>query len=63
MYHVMIILTDGDYHDKLETMDLIIELSKFPVSLIIIGVGHDDADFSGMEQLDGDKNPLRGSNG
>lgn len=39
MYHVLIILTDGDYHDKLETKDLIIELSKYPVSLIIIGVG------------------------
>jgi len=28
MYHVMLILTDGDIHDKQETTDLIIELSK-----------------------------------
>ena len=42
MYHLMIIITDGDIHDMKETKDLICELSKFPVSIVIIGVGHED---------------------
>jgi len=62
MYHVMIILTDGEYHDKRESIDLIVELSKFPVSLIIIGVGNDEA-LANMEELDGDNQVLRASNG
>jgi hypothetical protein len=38
----MLILTDGDIHDMKETIDMIVELSKYPVSLIIIGVGNED---------------------
>jgi hypothetical protein len=53
MYHVMIILTDGEFHDRADTIDLIVELSTYPVSLIIIGVGDGD-DFYLMEELDGD---------
>lgn len=62
MYHVIIILTDGEFHDMAETVDLIVELSKYPVSIIIIGVGDDD-DFTSMEYLDGDKQVLRARNG
>jgi hypothetical protein len=40
------IITDGEIHDMKETIDLIVELSKLPVSIIIIGVGEDD--FSNM---------------
>lgn len=61
MYHVMIILTDGIINDMQATTKLIVQLSKFPVSLIIIGVGN--ADFTEMKTLDGDdKGPLRDQN-
>ena len=61
MYHVQIILTDGEFHDLTESVEVIVELSKYPVSLIIIGVGEDD--FRSMEYLDSDKNLLRDRNG
>lgn len=61
MYHCMLIITDGDIHDMAQTTDLIIELSKYPVSLIIIGVGDDS--FDKMVQLDSDDRVLRGSKG
>jgi Copine len=59
MYHVMIILTDGTIHDMNETKDLIVELSGYPVSLIIIGVGKEN--FENMIILDGDTVELRNS--
>lgn len=43
------------------TKDLICELANFPVSIIIVGVGR--ADFSAMEELDGDDGLLRNSRG
>lgn len=39
-----------------ETKDMIVELSKLPVSIIIVGLGNED--FSNMNQLDGDINPI-----
>jgi hypothetical protein len=57
----MVIMTDGDIHDIKETTDIIVELSKFPVSIIIIGVG--DEDFERMEFLDSDDKVLRNSRG
>ena len=57
----MIILTDGEIHDISETTDLIIELSKCPVSIIIIGVGSEN--FEKMRFLDSDDKVLRGSKG
>ena len=41
------------------TIDLVVELSEMPCSIIIIGVGQ--ADFSAMEELDGDGGRLRNS--
>lgn len=61
MYHVMLILTDGDIHDKDDTTDMIVELSKYPVSIIIIGVG--DEDFETMRFFDSDDRVLRNSKG
>jgi len=43
------------------TKDLIFELSVLPCSIIIIGVG--SADFSAMEELDGDGGTLTNSMG
>ena len=61
MYHCMIILTDGEIHDMKETIDIIVELSKFPVSIIIIGLG--DEGFTNMRLLDSDDRVLRNSKG
>ena len=44
-----------------QTIDLVYELSELPCSIIIVGVG--DADFSAMEELDGDGGRLRNSRG
>ena len=40
-----------------ETKRLIVQLSSHPCSIIIVGVGN--ADFSQMEELDGDDGILR----
>ena len=57
----MLIITDGDIHDMKETTDLIVDLSKFPVSIIIVGVGNDS--FDKMKFLDSDEKILRNSKG
>lgn len=54
-------MTDGTIHDMSETKQLVVQLSDLPCSIIIIGVG--DADFSAMEELDGDDGILRDSTG
>jgi hypothetical protein len=46
MYHILLILTDGMIHDMQKTTDLIVECSKYPLSIIIVGIGNDD--FSNM---------------
>lgn len=43
------------------TKNAIVDLSQLPCSLIIIGVG--DADFSSMDELDGDDDGLKDSTG
>ena len=60
-YYILMILTDGIINDMVDTIDLIVEGSKLPFSIIIVGVGN--ADFSNMEELDGDTIPLVNSFG
>ena len=60
-YYFLMILTDGKIYDMDDTIDAIVEGSKLPLSIVIIGIGNDD--FSGMEELDGDEKPLIDSNG
>ena len=55
------ILTDGIINDMKQTIDCIVEGSKLPLSIVIIGIG--DADFTNMDILDGDKKPLINSSG
>ncbi len=54
MYHILLILTDGDIHDMQETIDEIADIytRNLPVSIIIVGVGSEN--FSSMVRLDGD---------
>ena len=61
MYHILLILTDGEIHDMPKTKDLIVECSNYPLSIIIVGIGN--ADFSNMRELDGDEVVLRNSRG
>lgn len=61
MYHCLLLLTDGEIHDMDDTVDLIVELSKFPVSIIIVGVGNEN--FENMRYLDSDDKILRNKKG
>lgn len=55
LYHILLILTDGEIHDMTQTIDEIAEISNknLPLSIIIVGVG--DEDFANMVKLDGDE--------
>jgi Holliday junction resolvasome RuvABC ATP-dependent DNA helicase subunit len=54
VYHIILIITDGEIHDMRETVEEIAEmaLENMPVSIVIVGVGNED--FSSMVRLDGD---------
>jgi hypothetical protein len=56
IYFVLMILTDGMINDMVQTIDALVEASFLPISVIIVGVGN--ADFSNMDVLDADDNPL-----
>ena len=43
-YNILLILTDGQINDMPSTIDSLVEASKLPISVIIVGVGN--ADFS-----------------
>lgn len=60
-YSVLLILTDGLITDMNETISAIVEASRLPMSIIIIGVGNEN--FGQMEMLDGDNQVLCGRNG
>jgi len=58
-YFVLLILTDGEITDMDNTRDRIVQMSGFPISILIVGVGN--CEFEKMEQLDGDDGMLTGS--
>ncbi|KAM9296118.1 copine-1 [Gastrophryne carolinensis] len=60
-YFVLLIITDGEITDLNDTRNAIVQASKLPLSIIIIGVG--SADFKAMEFLDGDNGVLKSSSG
>lgn len=51
-YFVLLIITDGIISDMQNTINAIIDASKLPISIIIVGVGN--ADFTAMDELDSD---------
>lgn len=55
-YFVLLIITDGVITDMDHTRTAIVEASRLPMSIIIVGVG--GADFSAMEFLDSDNRLL-----
>uniref|UniRef100_A0A8C4H2Y4 Copine-3 n=1 Tax=Dicentrarchus labrax TaxID=13489 RepID=A0A8C4H2Y4_DICLA len=60
-YFVLLIITDGVITDMDQTRSAIVNASRLPMSIIIVGVG--GADFSAMEFLDGDDGSLRSLTG
>uniref|UniRef100_A0A671Z1W3 Copine-3 n=1 Tax=Sparus aurata TaxID=8175 RepID=A0A671Z1W3_SPAAU len=60
-YYVLLIITDGVITDMDETRSAIVNASRLPMSIIIVGVGN--ADFDAMEFLDGDDGRLRSQTG
>ena len=60
-YYILLILTDGVVNDIQDTKDLIVEASYLPLSIVIVGIGNED--FTNMENLDGDEDPLTNSRG
>lgn len=60
-YFVLLLLTDGVLSDMGDTKMAIVAASKLPMSLIIVGVG--GADFTDMNELDGDNGVLKAPNG
>ena len=55
-YNILLILTDGVINDIAQTIDEIVRASGCPLSIIIVGVGRQD--FTSMEELDADRQPL-----
>lgn len=55
-HHILIIVTDGAVVNRRETEQAIVDASRYPISIVAIGVG--DADFGIMEEFD-DKLPRR----
>merc|ERR1711902_259361 len=58
-YNILLIITDGVINDMAKSIDAIVDATRLPLSIIIVGVG--DANFDNMEILDADDNPLRHS--
>lgn len=60
-YFILLLLTDGVVTDMAETVEAIVEASRLPMSLIIVGIGN--ADFKNMDFLDGDDGVLTSKSG
>ena len=60
IYNILMILTDGIIGDMDETINALVESSYLPISVIIIGIGN--ADFTNMDILDADEDPLYDKN-
>jgi len=61
VYQILLLLTDGQICDMPQTKAAIVDLSALPCSIIIVGVGN--ADFSSMDELDGDGGMMKDDRG
>lgn len=52
-YVVIVVMTDGEIHDMKSVIDTVIQASRLPISIIIIGIGQ--ASFAKMQCLDGNQ--------
>ena len=60
---VLLILTDGNIHDKEEVFDLLVKCGKLPLSIIIIGIGEGEDGWQIMHELDDDDCQMRDKDG
>jgi len=60
-YTIALIITNGTIDDITETTNAVVEASKGPISIVIVGIGN--GDFSQMKILDADVNPLISTSG
>ncbi|XP_038014505.1 LOW QUALITY PROTEIN: copine-1 [Motacilla alba alba] len=60
-YFILLIITDGEITDLDQTRQTIVNVSKLPMFIIIVGVG--EANFKAMEFLDGDNGVLKSVTG
>ncbi|XP_040978585.1 copine-1 isoform X8 [Aquila chrysaetos chrysaetos] len=60
-YFILLIITGGEITDLDQTRQAIVNASKLPMSIIIVGVG--EADFKAMEFLDRDDGVLKSPTG
>lgn len=60
-YNILLMITDGEINDMPQTVSALVDASKFPLSVIIIGVGN--ADFHSMNVLDSDGAVLQDQSG
>lgn len=47
-YMILLILTDGIIHDKDDVKDLLVKCGRLPLSVIIIGIGNGEENWSVM---------------
>ena len=60
-YGILLILTDGCITDFNEAIEMIVDASSLPLSILIVGVGNED--FENMRILDGDNTKISDQRG
>lgn len=61
LYHLVILVTDGNCHDMEATKKALVSLAGMPFSAVVVGVG--DGKFEDMEELDADDEVLKDADG
>ena len=61
IYHILVIISDGNNHDLDEMIRQLIKSERYPISVCIVGVG--DENFSRMLQMDSRTKPLEDKDG